>query len=34
VTLKESIRRREARAPDLDDIYDESTNPTFDDILR
>lgn len=34
VSLKESIRRREVRAPDLDDIYDESTNPTFDDILR
>ena len=34
VSLKESISRREVRAPDLDDIYDESTNPTFNDILR
>ena len=33
VSLKESIRRREVQAPDLDDIYDESTNVTFDDIL-
>lgn len=33
VSLKESIRRREVRAPDLDDIYDESTNVMFDDIL-
>ena len=34
VSLKESIRRREVQAPDLDDIYDESTNVAFDDILR
>ena len=34
VSLKESIRRREVRAPGLDDIYDESTKGTFDDILR
>ncbi|MDZ4655901.1 MAG: transposase family protein [Coriobacteriia bacterium] len=34
VSLKESIRRREVRASDLDDIYDESTNARFDDILR
>ncbi len=34
VSLKESIRRREVQAPDLDDIYDESTKVTFDDILR
>ncbi|MDP2180991.1 MAG: transposase family protein [Actinomycetota bacterium] len=33
VSLKESIRRREVQAPDLDDIYDESTNVAFDDIL-
>jgi len=33
VALKESIRRREVEAPDLDDIYDESTKMTFDDIL-
>jgi len=33
VSLKESIRRREVQAPDLDDIYDESTKVTFDDIL-
>lgn len=33
VSLKESIRRREVQAPDLDDIYDESTNVVFDDIL-
>ena len=33
VSLKESIRRREVEAPDLDDIYDESTKMTFDDIL-
>ena len=33
VSLKESIRRRELQAPDLDDIYDESTKVTFDDIL-
>ena len=33
VSLKESIRRREVQAPEFDDIYDESTNPTFDDIL-
>jgi hypothetical protein len=33
VSLKESIRRREVEAPDLDDIYDESTNVVFDDIL-
>lgn len=33
VSLKESIRRREVQAPDLDDIYDESTNVLFDDIL-
>jgi len=33
VALKESIRRREVQAPDFDDIYDESTNTTFDDIL-
>ncbi len=33
VSLKESIRRREVQAPDLDDIYDESTNPCLDDIL-
>ena len=33
VALKESIRRREVCAPDLDDIYDESTNVVFDDIL-
>jgi hypothetical protein len=32
--MKESIRRREARVPEFDDIYDESTNPAFDDILR
>ncbi len=32
-SLKESIRRREVQAPDLDDIYDESTNVLFDDIL-
>jgi len=32
VSLKESIRRREVQAPDLDDIYDESTNMAFDDI--
>lgn len=31
--LKESIRRREVEAPDLDDIPDESTNYCFDDIL-
>jgi hypothetical protein len=31
--LKESIGRREVQAPALDDIYDESTNPVFDDIL-
>jgi hypothetical protein len=34
VSLKESIRRREVQAPDFDDIYDESTNVAFDDILR
>lgn len=34
VSLKESIRTREVQAPELDDIYDESTNVTFDDILR
>lgn len=34
VALKESIRRREVQAPDFDDIYDESTKMTFDDILR
>lgn len=34
VSLKESIRRREVEAPDFDDIYDESTKVTFDDILR
>ena len=34
VSLKESIRRREVQAPDLDDIYDESTKVAFDDILR
>ncbi len=33
VSLKESIRRREVQTPDLDDIYDESTNVSFDDIL-
>lgn len=33
VSLKESIRRREVQAPGLDDIYDESTNAAFDDIL-
>jgi hypothetical protein len=33
VSLKESIRRREVEVPDLDDIYDESTNVAFDDIL-
>ncbi|MDZ4168981.1 MAG: transposase family protein [Coriobacteriia bacterium] len=33
VSLKESIRRREVQAPDFDDIYDESTKVTFDDIL-
>jgi hypothetical protein len=33
VALKESIRRREAQAPDLDDIPDESTNQAFDYIL-
>lgn len=33
VALKESIRRREVCAPDFDDIYDESTKVTFDDIL-
>ena len=33
VSLKESIRRREVQAPDFDDIYDESTNVAFDDIL-
>ena len=33
VALKESIRRREVQAPDFDDIYDESTKATFDDIL-
>ncbi|MHB1342614.1 MAG: integrase catalytic domain-containing protein [Coriobacteriia bacterium] len=33
VSLKESIRRREVQAPDLGDIYDESTNVVFDDIL-
>lgn len=33
VALKESIRRREVQAPDLDDIPDESTNRVFDDIL-
>jgi hypothetical protein len=34
VSLKESIRRREVQAPEFDDIYDESTNAPFDDILR
>lgn len=34
VSLKESIRRREVQAQNLDDIYDESTNVAFDDILR
>ncbi len=33
VSLKESIRRREVQAPEFDDIYDESTNVVFDDIL-
>jgi hypothetical protein len=33
VSLKESIRRREVQAPEFDDIYDESTNVAFDDIL-
>ena len=33
VSLKESIRRREVQAPEFDDIYDESTKATFDDIL-
>ena len=33
VSLKESIRRREVQAPDLDDIYDEPTNVAFDGIL-
>jgi len=33
VSLKESIRRREVAAPELDDIYDEATKVTFDDIL-
>lgn len=33
VSLKESIRRREVQALDLDDISDESTKMTFDDIL-
>ena len=33
VSLKESIRRREVQAPDSDDIFDESTNAAFDDIL-
>jgi len=33
VSLKESIRRREVQTPDLDDIYDESTNVAFDDIF-
>ncbi len=33
VSLKESIRRREVEAPDFDDIYDEATKVTFDDIL-
>ncbi|MDP2183421.1 MAG: integrase, partial [Actinomycetota bacterium] len=33
VSLKESIRRREVQAPEFDDIYDEATKVTFDDIL-
>jgi len=33
VALKESVRRREVQALELDDIYDESTNDVFDDIL-
>ncbi len=34
VSLKESIRRREVQAQNLDDIYHESANVAFDDILR
>lgn len=30
--LKESIRRREVQAPDFDDIPDEATNHSLDDI--
>lgn len=33
VALKESIRRREVQAPDFDDIPDEATNQSLDDIL-
>jgi len=33
VSLKESVRRREVQAPDFDDIYDKSTNVSFNDIL-
>lgn len=33
IALKESIRRREVQPSDFDDIYNESTNIVFDDIL-